>query len=198
MGNCQAIDNAALMIQQPGGGRVEKMYWPVAASEIMKTNPGHYVALLLTTTTLYNPHSSSSTAPAPTTKPANASSTAPVRVTRIKLLRPTDTLILGQVYRLISNEEVMKGLWAKKYAKMKKKETESGEQREEMIKEKLGCEFDVSAGRIRSSGDQKTDQVMKHDERRHHHHRHNKQSSAGAKPSRTWQPSLRSISESTS
>ncbi|TXG75102.1 hypothetical protein ES332_1Z015800v1 [Gossypium tomentosum] len=47
----------------------------------------------------------------------------PVRLTRIKLLRPTDTLLLGHVYRLITTQEVMKGLYAKKHAKMKKKPT---------------------------------------------------------------------------
>ncbi|GMQ10190.1 hypothetical protein CsSME_00053288 [Camellia sinensis var. sinensis] len=89
MGNCQAIDNATLAIQHPCG-RVDKLYWPVNASEVMKMNPGHYVALLLTTTT--------------TTTTGSHNSSNSVRITRIKLLRPTDTLILGQVYRLITTE----------------------------------------------------------------------------------------------
>ncbi|KAA8542640.1 hypothetical protein F0562_023861 [Nyssa sinensis] len=118
MGNCQAIDNATLIIQHPCG-RVEKLYWPVTASEVMKMNPGHYVALLLSTTT--------------TTTTTN-NHHHPVRITRIKLLRPTDTLVLGQVYRLITTQEVMKGLWAKKYAKMKNRQSESGE-KPERVKE---------------------------------------------------------------
>lgn len=93
MGNCQAIDNATLLIQHPGG-RVDKHYWPLSASEIMNTNPGHYVALLLTTTTL-NPAASTTT----TNKNNN---NIPVRITRIKLLKPTDTLVLGHVYRLVT------------------------------------------------------------------------------------------------
>ncbi|CAL5362078.1 unnamed protein product [Camellia sinensis] len=128
MGNCQAIDNATLVIQHPCG-RVDKLYWPVNASEVMKMNPGHYVALLLTTTTT-------------TTTTGSHNSSNSVRITRIKLLRPTDTLILGQVYRLITTEEVMKGLWAKKYAKMKKRQSESPDKQERM-KEKMGSDSEM-------------------------------------------------------
>nr|GLL18574.1 uncharacterized protein LOC109149302 isoform X4 [Ipomoea trifida] len=91
MGNCQAIDdNASLVIQHPGG-RAEKHYWPLSATEIMNTNPGHYVALLLTTTATTLNSSSSSSAAA-----------SVQRITRIKLLKPTDTLVLGHVYRLVT------------------------------------------------------------------------------------------------
>ncbi|CAA6670619.1 unnamed protein product [Spirodela intermedia] len=45
MGNCQATDAAAVVIQHPGG-RVERLYWPTPASEVMRSNPGHYVALI--------------------------------------------------------------------------------------------------------------------------------------------------------
>ncbi|KAK4402372.1 hypothetical protein Sango_0977900 [Sesamum angolense] len=113
MGNCQAIDSATLVIQHPNG-KVDKLYSPVAATEIMKMNPGHYVALLLTTT-FYSSSSSSA---------ATNNSNIPLRVTRIKLLRPTDTLVLGHVYRLVTSQEVMKGLWAKKQAKMQTAEEE--------------------------------------------------------------------------
>lgn len=131
MGNCQAIDNATLLIQHPTG-RVDKLYWPVTANEIMKMNPGHYVALLLTTTTLCPPTNPSAAA-ASTAKKVNSATTntgtnnnMPVRITRIKLLKPTDTLVLGHVYRLITAQEVMKGLWAKKYSKMKQQQLEFG------------------------------------------------------------------------
>lgn len=156
MGNCQAIDTATLVIEQPNG-KVERLYCPVSASEVMKTNPGHYVALLISSTTLCT---SKNTENCPNKKHNN---NHPVRITRIKLLKPTDTLLLGQVYRLISDQgqllsiftlfsflflfsfplkkfypfslnlnlcvilvsEVMKGLWAKKQAKMKKNLSES-------------------------------------------------------------------------
>lgn len=98
MGNCQAIDTATLVIQQPNG-KVERLYWPVSASEVMKTNPGHYVALLISTTlcTSKDKENCSNKSDNNTTNVTN-----PVRLTRIKLLKPTDTLMLGQVYRLIS------------------------------------------------------------------------------------------------
>lgn len=99
MGNCQAIDSATLAIQHPNG-RVDKLYWPVAASEIMKMNPGHYVALLLTTT-LYS--STAAAAAAKNSSSVNNNNT-PLRITRIKLLRPTDTLALGHVYRLVTSQ----------------------------------------------------------------------------------------------
>ena len=99
MGNCQAIDAATLVVQHPCG-KVDKFYWPVSASEIMKMNPGHYVALLISTT-LY--HSSNKDK-----CPANSTNNNvnPVRLTRIKLLRATDTLVLGQVYRLITTQGI--------------------------------------------------------------------------------------------
>ncbi|KAL3618020.1 hypothetical protein CASFOL_038341 [Castilleja foliolosa] len=114
MGNCQAIDNASIVIQHPDG-KTDKLYCPVSAAEITKMNPGHYVALLLTTT-LYS-SAAAAAADGGRTKP-NSKNNTPLRVTRIKLLRPTDTLVLGHVYRLVTTKEVMKGLWAKKQAKM--------------------------------------------------------------------------------
>lgn len=110
MGNCQAIDNATLVIQHPNG-RVDKLYTSITASEVMKMNPGHFVALLLTTTTLcHSKTTTTNTAAAAKANNNNSSSTTkdktniPVRITRIKLLRPTDTLVLGHVYRLVTNQ----------------------------------------------------------------------------------------------
>lgn len=97
MGNChchcQAIDTATLVIQHPCG-KSDKLFWPVCAGEVMKMNPGHYVALLISTTVCPSSDGSRPSAAAP--------GSSSVRVTRIKLLRPTDTLVLGQVYRLIT------------------------------------------------------------------------------------------------
>lgn len=176
MGNCQAIDNASLVIQQPCG-KVDKAYWPVPASYVMKTNPGYHVALLLTTT-LY-PSSSTTT----------ETDTRPLRVTRIKLLRPTDTLLLGHTYRLVSSQgtvfyrvtfcgeqfffffctkllndvllnfvEVMKGVWAKKYAKMqKKKQSEAASGKEIM---NSSSNFENIGSATRSTQDNKTKLVI--------------------------------------
>ncbi|KAF6157335.1 hypothetical protein GIB67_004273 [Kingdonia uniflora] len=119
MGNCQTIDAATLMIQHPNG-RVERLYWPVTASEVMKINPGHYVALIISFTLPNKPGDK----PATETKEDHGDIPG-VRVTRVKLLKPPEILVPGQAYRLITSEEVMEGLWAKKFAKKKKKEVES-------------------------------------------------------------------------
>ncbi|XP_009760005.1 uncharacterized protein LOC107814253 [Nicotiana tabacum] len=159
MGNCQTIDNADLLIQHPNG-KVEKLYSAVTATQIMKMNPGHYVALLLTTTTTMSP---------PSNKTTTNTNISPIRITRIKLLKPTDTLVLGHIYRLVTAQEVMKGLCAKKYAKQK--------------------QFEYSEDKITQTLHSKTavhqDKVIKHEKHR---------KSIGAK-SRAWHPSLQSISE---
>ncbi|XVE85016.1 hypothetical protein DITRI_Ditri17bG0058600 [Diplodiscus trichospermus] len=109
MGNCQAIDAAALVIQHPCG-RIERLYWPIPASEVMRMNPGHYVSLII---------------PLPVSEEENKDQNHTVRFTRVKLLRPSDTLALGHAYRLITSQEVMKVLRAKKYAKTKRQQLES-------------------------------------------------------------------------
>ncbi|XWS60686.1 hypothetical protein CRYUN_Cryun07bG0057400 [Craigia yunnanensis] len=167
MGNCQAIDAATLVVQHPCG-KVDKFYWHVSASEIMRMNPGHYVALLISTTLYHS--SNNDKCPASSTN----NNVNPVRLTRIKLLRPTDTLVLGQVYRLITTHEVMKGLCAKKHAKKPK---EKAGQRPETV--------------ARRSEPDKENKVSKHDR----HRPRSTTSSNSATRSKTWQPSLQSISE---
>ncbi|KAJ8772941.1 hypothetical protein K2173_028118 [Erythroxylum novogranatense] len=131
MGNCQAVDAATLVVQHPSG-KVERFYLPVSASEIMKMNPGHYVALLLSTT-LYPSTTNAQQCPnnrSTDDTHTHSSNNGSVRLTRIKLLKPTDTLALGHVYRLITTQEVMKGLRAKKQAKLMQNQSESGERLE--------------------------------------------------------------------
>lgn len=184
MGNCQAIDAATLAIQHPNG-KEDKLYWPVAASEIMKSNPGHYVALLITSS-LRPPgrrahdHNSASQGDENT-------KTGLVRVTCLKILRPTDTLVVGQVYRLITAQEVMQGLRAKKQAKMKKNKPEPAQEQEE----KAEPELDSAALRSEMN---KTDQVMKPGRNRPRTVNSAPNSTASNR-ARSWQPSLQSISE---
>lgn len=83
MGNCQAAEAATVVIQHPGN-KIERIYWSVSAREIMAANPGHYVALVITS---------------PVLRTENG-----VPVKQLKLLRPDDTLLIGQVYRLVSFE----------------------------------------------------------------------------------------------
>jgi len=83
MGNCQAAELATVVIHHPGN-KVERIYWSVSAHEVMNSNPGHYVALVVSS---------------PTLKSENG-----MPLKHLKLLRPDDTLLIGQVYRLISFE----------------------------------------------------------------------------------------------
>ncbi|KAK4782141.1 hypothetical protein SAY86_016243 [Trapa natans] len=176
MGNChcQAIDTAALVIQHPSG-KSEKIFGPVSAGEVMRTNPGHYLALLISTTT---------TVPCPNSANGDrlaAADYAPgssVKVTRIKLLRPTDTLLLGQVYRLITAQEVMKVLSAKK--------TKKG--RQHSMEKTMGSDLNLDSLQASKHGSQRN-------------HKASASSASGGTPrSRAWQwqPSLHSISESAS
>ncbi|KAK9684673.1 hypothetical protein RND81_10G224700 [Saponaria officinalis] len=214
MGNCQAIDAASLVIQHPNG-KVDKMYWPVSATQVMKLNPGHYVALLITTTISHtktdnnhnnNNNNKSPTKPsnnfkntnitsAPKTSNINSNSKGSdssitgrnsVRITRVKLLRPKDTLALGHVYRLITTQEVMKGLVAKKQAKMRKNGIELADSEGLRDAEKL----------VKFSVQDKSHQVISR------HGQRSRTTSGGngggtARP-KTWQPSLNSISEAAS
>ncbi|KAF5764292.1 hypothetical protein HanRHA438_Chr15g0702861 [Helianthus annuus] len=155
MGNCQAVDAAALVIQHPSG-KIERMYWSVTAGEIMKMNPGHYVSLII---------------PLPGAENHDGSGNKTVRFTRVKLLRPSDTLVLGRAYRLVTSHEVMKVLRAKRQAKMNK------EQSETMVeKENDGDKLESSS------------RVLAHD-------RTSRQRSGSFSKSKTWRPSLQSISE---
>ncbi|KAL3571437.1 hypothetical protein D5086_025341 [Populus alba] len=51
MGNCQAAEAATVVIQLPGN-KIERIYWPASAHEIMSSNPGHYVGLVVTSPTM--------------------------------------------------------------------------------------------------------------------------------------------------
>ena len=88
MGNCQAVDAAALVIQHPSG-KIERLYWPVSAREVMRNNPGHYVSLII---------------PLPVPEQQNHQEKKTVLFTHVKLLRPNETLTLGHAYRLITTQ----------------------------------------------------------------------------------------------
>ncbi|KAE8653782.1 cyclin delta-1 family protein [Hibiscus syriacus] len=165
MGNCQAVDAAALVIQHPSG-RQERLYWQIPVSEIMRMNPGHYVSLIIPLPVSEDQQGN---------QPQNT-----VRFTRVKLLRPTETLTLGHAYRLITSQDVMKVTRAKKYAKTK---------RESMKKFQHHGQDNLSSRR--KSDAETTNQEPKHE----------RQSSsktpvnAATMRSKSWRPSLQSISE---
>ncbi|PIA29399.1 hypothetical protein AQUCO_06000043v1 [Aquilegia coerulea] len=106
MGNCQAAEAATVVIIHPEN-KIERIYWSVSANQIMNSNPGHYVAHLVTSLT------------------AKSEDGKPLK--QLKLLRPDDTLLIGQVYRLISFEDVLKEFAAKKCVKLGKMIKETGE-----------------------------------------------------------------------
>ncbi|KAK3223257.1 hypothetical protein Dsin_010282 [Dipteronia sinensis] len=175
MGNCQAIDAAALVIQHPSG-KLERLYWSVPASEIMKINPGHYVSLII---------------PLPVSgdQDDNNQDQKTVRFTRVKLLRPSDTLVLGHAYRLITSQEVMKVLRAKKYAKTKRQQQESVESLHSAAAQEKQSSL---AETEEVSSDENTFQATKHER---HRPRTSSSTNPAAMRSKSWRPSLQSISE---
>lgn len=99
MGNCQACDAASVIVEHPGG-KIEKIYWPVIANKVMVSNPGNYVALILTDSV--------------------KGESGDGAHKHLKLLRPDDTLLIGHNYRLVSFEEVLMEFSGKSYVKLNK------------------------------------------------------------------------------
>ncbi|XP_015582213.2 uncharacterized protein LOC8281926 [Ricinus communis] len=192
MGNCQAIDAAALVIQHPSG-KIERLYWPILASEIMRMNPGHYVSLIIPLPVSAednnnnNQHNNNTAAaPAATT----------VQFTRVKLLRPTDTLALGHAYRLVTTQEVMKVLRAKKYAKMKRQQQQHPESVDKSQILALEKESSCEAGKKTET---EKDKEKDHRTTKQERHRPRTPSiNSTAMRSKSWRPTLRSISEAAS
>ncbi|XP_071733332.1 uncharacterized protein [Rutidosis leptorrhynchoides] len=189
MGNCQAIDNAFLVIQHPNG-KSERLYSTISAAAVMKLNPGHYVALLLTTT-IYSVKPPTTTVNAATKSFGPVTGNGqPLRVTRIKLLRPTENLTIGHIYRLVTTQEVMKGLMAKKNGKT------SHNIRKIMPSEELAGKHEPAAGR--SNQPEGTHHQIKTSEKDRRRMVIPAKSSAGGMKPRGWHPSLNSIEEASS
>ncbi|KAJ8483830.1 hypothetical protein OPV22_016315 [Ensete ventricosum] len=104
MGNCQAAEATTVVIQHPGG-RVERAYWSLRASQVMASNPGHYVAAVIVVAA--PPYATSVTA-----------RSGDAALKHLKLLRPDDTLHIGRVYRLVSFEEVVREFASTKHEKL--------------------------------------------------------------------------------
>ncbi|CAM0913534.1 unnamed protein product [Alopecurus aequalis] len=179
MGNCQAAEEAAVVVQHPGG-RVERLYWATSAAEVMRANPGHYVAIVtlrVAEDTHLNHHPD---------QPRSQRGRRGVRLTRVKLLKPRDTLQLGHAYRLIAVAEVAKAVQARKEDK-----TRRAQQRQ------LGAGSKQAGGRPAPTTsddqalmDESLDQLEQQD--RDSHHRSN---SSKNPRHRQWRPSLHSIAE---
>ncbi|OWM76027.1 uncharacterized protein LOC116210090 [Punica granatum] len=176
MGNCQAVDAAVLVIQHPSG-RIERLYWSVAASEVMRTNPGHYVSLIIP----LPPSSDQDNAE------KGEQDKKPVRFTRVKLLRPNETLNLGHAYRLVTSQEVMKVLKAKKYAKMKEKRPESGEKQTVERNRTIDNEGDRQKAENSNTGKEKKTNLEKTSQDLNHGRQRPRMA--------PWRPTLQSIAE---
>ncbi|MQM06371.1 hypothetical protein Taro_039191 [Colocasia esculenta] len=175
MGNCQAAEAATVVIQHPGG-RVERLYWPTPASDIMRSHPGHYVALI----TLRLP-TDQRRQPEPPQGGGGG--------TRVRLLRPKDILLLGHVYRLVTSQEVMKGLQARKQEKMRAARMELLKKRRLQQQQQTRS---MAAADEQSSADPKNDlQVLTQERGGGGLHK----AAQCATRQRQWRPSLQSISE---
>ncbi|KAK3159064.1 hypothetical protein QOZ80_2AG0145210 [Eleusine coracana subsp. coracana] len=164
MGNCQAAEAATVVVQHPGG-RVERLYWSTSAADVMRANPGHYVALV-TLRVAEERHD------------AAAGERRTVRLTRVKLLKPKETLLLGHAYRLITTHEVTKAMQARKEEKLRKAQQQ--QQVPESKQSKARAE-DVDDDALDAS----LDQLARQD---------NSSRSSSARH-RQWRPSLQSIDE---
>ncbi|OEL16151.1 hypothetical protein BAE44_0022830 [Dichanthelium oligosanthes] len=177
MGNCQAAEAATVVVQHPGG-RVQRLYWATSAAEVMRANPGHYVALVT--------HRADAAADGKP-QPQEGQRGAAPRVTRVKLLKPRDTLALGQAYRLITVAEVTKALQAKKEEKTRR------EQQQQLVL----LQPKHAGARAASGEDSQTQQLVDDSlDQDRDNHRSNPGSAAhsGARH-RHWRPSLHSIAE---
>ena len=88
-----------MVIQHPGG-RVERVYWSLTASQVMAANPGHYVAVII----VAPPPSALNSAAASSSACHDSGGGRGARVKHLRLLRANDTLHIGHVYRLVSFE----------------------------------------------------------------------------------------------
>ncbi|KAJ3677472.1 hypothetical protein LUZ60_003196 [Juncus effusus] len=185
MGNCQAAEAATVIIQHPGG-KVERLYWSATAEEVMKNNPGHYVALVILCVG--------------DGKEKERKLEGGARVTRVKLLKPKEMLLLGQVYRLITSQEVTKALQARKYEKMKTMERDLTSEKQDQREKQRDHSGKVYTVQRKHNDSKQSNQVIKQErEDRYRKSSTTTSTSAGTQQSskgRQWRPSLNSISES--
>ncbi|XP_010458402.1 PREDICTED: uncharacterized protein LOC104739667 [Camelina sativa] len=165
MGNCQAVNAAVLVLQHPGG-KIDRYYGSVSVTEVMSMYPGHYVSLIVPLT-----EEEEKNIPGAVKRDDKKQRKA-VRFTRVQLLRPTENLVLGHAYRLITSQEVMKVLREKKSAKSKKHQIETTT----TVKK-------LSEKKVREKKQGKQFRVLTN--------------STSLLKSKTWRPSLQSISEAT-
>ncbi|KAJ6793572.1 uncharacterized protein M6B38_349270 [Iris pallida] len=164
MGNCQAAEAATVVIQHPEG-RIQRLYWPTTAKEVMKCNPGHHVALVVTHRIAQEDQGD------------GGGGVAALRCTQVRLLKPDHMLLIGQVYRLITEQEATKAIKARKNEMLRRRQSE-------LIKKHQEIED------TRSRTDEITQETS-----RESTHRRQKGTAGSATRTRQWHPALRSIAE---
>ncbi|PWZ52961.1 hypothetical protein Zm00014a_010602 [Zea mays] len=184
MGNCQAAEAEAVVIQHPGG-KVERLYGAATAAEVMRGNPGHYVALVVLRVSAGGGKQGAD----PDPSAGAVSAGAGTRITKVKLLKPRDVLLLGQVYRLITSQEVAKAIQARREDKMRR----CGAGEVVVVDDQRGPGRHAAAAGSQGQGRSSDDQEVKRPEKSDRQHR-----TGGRARGRHWQPSLRSISEAAS
>ncbi|KAH0458854.1 hypothetical protein IEQ34_011668 [Dendrobium chrysotoxum] len=196
MGNCQAIDVVAAAIIQHPNGSLKKLYWPTTAGEVMRSYPGHHVALV-------SFHISGDVLNTSNTKGdaggGGGGDTSSLRLICVRLLKHNDLLLIGQVYRLVTSQgrlsfsliniwlmvlknlmfpcfygspEVAKALQARKQERHMKAKAQAELMKQQQHKQR----------RPQSAGFEGRDQVVKNEKER-------------SRISHQWRPSLQSISE---
>ncbi|CAL5012532.1 unnamed protein product [Urochloa decumbens] len=182
MGNCQAAEAAAVVIQHPGG-KVERLYGQATAGEVMRSNPGHYVALVVLRVSGVGGGAKAESAGA-------AGAGGGVKITKVKLLKPKDALLLGQVYRLITSQEVAKAIQARRQDKTRRCGEEAPDDRRRP--------GHAAGGEARGQSGS-AEQERKRAEKADRQHRSGGSGGGGsARGGRHWRPSLQSINESAS
>uniref|UniRef100_A0A453AJA1 DUF4228 domain-containing protein n=1 Tax=Aegilops tauschii subsp. strangulata TaxID=200361 RepID=A0A453AJA1_AEGTS len=185
MGNCQAADAAAVVIQHPGDGKVERLHWPATAADVMRRNPGHYVALVV----LHHVDSEPG--------PAVAGERGGARITKIKLLKPKDTLLLGQVYRLITSQEVSKAVQTRRQERMRGCDEAIEQERPRLHRRRQPLRPRGDDPATAARGEQR--QPADHQERKRLETDRQQRSIAPARGrGRHWRPALQSITEASS
>ncbi|KAF7006459.1 hypothetical protein CFC21_021501 [Triticum aestivum] len=188
MGNCQAADAAAVVIQHPGDGKVERLHWPATAADVMRRNPGHYVALVVL-------HHVSGGGVDP--DPAVAGEGAGARITKVKLLKPRDTLHLGQVYRLITSQEVTKAVQTRRQERTRGFDEATEQERPRLHRRRQPPRPRSDNAATETNGEQR--QPADHQERKRlEKDRHHRSIAAARGRGRHWRPALQSIIESSS
>ncbi|KAF7006458.1 hypothetical protein CFC21_021500 [Triticum aestivum] len=183
MGNCQAADAAAVVIQHPGDGKVERLHWPTTAADVMRRNPGHYVALVVLHHVEAEP------------EPAVAGERGGARITKIKLLKPKDTLLLGQVYRVITSQEVTKAVQTRKQERMRSCDEAIEQERPRLHRRRQPPRPRGDDAATTANGEQR--QPADHQERKRLEKDPRHRSIAAARGrGRHWRPALQSITES--